>query len=116
LLYDSPEKREIAELLKKHIFLQAEELSSKKIIMMQGFPTVEDLFSTIDFKRFILQKRIGITESNSDYLINNGLSRMILVTSFLNTVRNEKTVFADFDAETRKNFTLLFETIKKAIH
>jgi len=116
LLYDSPKKREIAEHLKKYIFLQAEELSSKKIIMMQGFPTVEDLFSTIDFKRFILQKRIGITESNSDYLINNGLSRMILVTSFLNMVRNEKNVFADFDAETRKNFTLLFDTIKKAIH
>lgn len=116
LLYDSPEKREIAEHLKKSIFLQAEELSSKKILMMQGFRTVEDFFSTIDFKRFILQKRVGITESNSDYILNNGLSRMILVTSFLNMVRNEKTVFTDFDAETRKNFTLLFEKIKKTIN
>ncbi|MBP1668352.1 MAG: hypothetical protein H6Q21_718, partial [Bacteroidetes bacterium] len=116
LLYDSPEKREMAEHLKKNIFLPAMESASKKIIMMEGFRKVEDLFSTIDFKRFILQKRTGITESNSDYIDNNGLSRMILVTSFLNHIRNEKTIFADFDAETQKNFTLLFEKIKKAIN
>jgi predicted ATP-dependent endonuclease of OLD family len=116
LLYDSPEKREIAENLKKSIFLHSEELSSKKIMLIEGFRIAEDLFSTIDFKRFILQKRIGITESNSDYIDNNGLSRMILVTSFLNRVRNEKTVSADFDAETRKNFTVLFDRIHKAIN
>jgi ABC-type ATPase involved in cell division len=116
LLYDSPEKREMAEHLKKNIFLQAQESASKKIFVMEGFRKVEDLFSTIDFKRFILQKRTGITESNSDYIENNGLSRMILVTSFLNHIRNEKTAFAEFDAETRKNFALLFEKIKKAIN
>jgi hypothetical protein len=106
----------MAEHLKKNIFLLAEESTSKKIIMMEGFRKVEDLFSTIDFKRFILQKRTGITESNSDYIQNNGLSRIILVTSFLNQIRNEKTAFTDFDVETRKNFTLLFKTIKKAIN
>jgi predicted ATP-dependent endonuclease of OLD family len=115
LLYDSPRKREMAEYLKKNILLQAEESSSTKIVVMEGFRIVEDLFSTIDFKRFILQKRIGITESNSDYIDNNGLSRMILVTAFLNQIRNEKTVFADFDAETQKNFNLLFERIKKSL-
>jgi predicted ATP-dependent endonuclease of OLD family len=116
LLCDSPEKREMAEHLKKNIFSHSEELSSEKIVVMEGFRKAEDLFSTIDFKRFILQKRTGITEPNSDYIENNGLSRMILVTSFLNQIRSEKTVFADFDAETRKNFTLLFERIHKAIN
>jgi hypothetical protein len=116
LLYDSPEKREMAEHLKKNIFVPAEESASKKIIVMEGFRKVEDQFSTIDFKRFIIQKRTGITESNSDYIENNGLSRMILVTSFLNHIRKEKTLFTDFDAETQKNFTLLFERIKKAIN
>jgi len=115
LLFDTPEKREISEWLKKTNFLPTEDQNFRKIIIVEGFQRPEDLFSTIDFKRYILQKRIGITESNTDYIENNGLSRMILVTNFMNLIRTGKLSIADFDDESRKNFKQLFDKIEKAI-
>ncbi|MBN1414019.1 MAG: AAA family ATPase [Bacteroidales bacterium] len=116
LIFDTSEKREIAEWLRKSSFLSSEVHAGSYVMIAEGFPKVEDLFSTIDFKRFILQKRIGITESNSDYIENNSLSRMILVTNFLHYIQHEKIGIPDFDEETRKNFKQLFERIKKSLN
>ncbi len=116
LIFDTPEKREITDWIKKTSFLSSEDQRQKKIMLAEGFPKIEDLFSTIDFKKFILQKRIGITESNSEYIENNGLSRMILVTNFLNYLQAEPTDLSGFDDETRKNFKYVFEKIKKALN
>jgi len=115
LIFDTPEKREIADWIKKSAFIPSEEQPQKKIMLAEGFPKIEDLFSTIDFKKFILQKRTGITESNSTYIESNGLSRMILVTNFLNYLRTEQTDLSGFDDETRKNFKTVFDRIKKAL-
>ncbi len=115
LSFDTMNKRAIIEMVKKAVFLQNEEEANKKIILIQSVPFVEDLFSTIDFKRFILQKRTGITESNSEYIENNNLSRIILVTNFLNYLKTEKITFSDFDNTTRKNFEQLFNKINKAV-
>ena len=116
LIFDTPEKREIADWIKKSSFLSSEDQHKNKIMLAEGFPRIEDLFSTIDFKKFILQKRIGITESNSEYIENNGLSRMILVTNFLHQLQTEQTDISAFDDETRKNFKYVFEKIKKALN
>lgn len=115
LAFDTSEKREILELLRKSIYVQQEDPEGKKIIVCEGFKNIEDLFSTIDFKRLILQKRVGITESNSEYIENNGLSRLILVTNFLNYIKTENITFSDFDEETKKNFTQLFNRLKKIV-
>jgi predicted ATP-dependent endonuclease of OLD family len=115
LAFDTPEKREMVEILKKSVFLQHEDQTGKKTLLFEGYKKIEDLFSTIDFKRFILQKRGGITESNSEYIDSNSLSRMILVTNFLNYLKTEKITFSDFDEETRRNFTQLFNRLKKII-
>ena len=115
-IFDTPEKREIADWIKKSSFLSSEDQHKNKIMLAEGFPRIEDLFSTIDFKKFILQKRIGITESNSEYIENNGLSRMILVTNFLHQLQTEQTDISAFDDETRKNFKYVFEKIKKALN
>jgi predicted ATP-dependent endonuclease of OLD family len=114
LSFDTTIKREILEMIRKSAFLQYEEEANKKLILVQGFANIEDIFSTIDFKRFVLQKRIGITESNSEYIENNNLSRIILVTNFLNYIKTEKIGFSDFDSTTRKNFERLFEKINSA--
>ncbi|MBN2763004.1 MAG: AAA family ATPase [Bacteroidales bacterium] len=114
LIFDTPQKREMADLLRKSAFIPGEE-TNNKIIIVEGFQRIEDLFSTIDFKRYVLQKRVGITESNSDYIAGNGLSRMILVTNFMNYLKNEKVSLSDFDDDTRKNFKQLFDKIKKAL-
>jgi hypothetical protein len=79
---------------------------------MQGYTSVEDLFSTIDFKRFVLKQRVGITIKNSEFIENNKLSRMILVSDFHTKLQSEEVQYKDFDEETRGNFEKLFSLIR----
>jgi predicted ATP-dependent endonuclease of OLD family len=89
--------------------------NTKRIIKFDKFEYPEDLFSTLDFKKFILQKRIGITERNSEYIISNNLSRTILASQFLNYCETKGIAIGDFDDDTRKNFNLLINRIKSVL-
>jgi ABC-type ATPase involved in cell division len=115
LLMDNPVNNELIEVLKTTTFFPNPEISSRKIICFQGFSAIEDLFSTIDLKRYILQQRIGITTRNSEYIESNKLSRIILVSDFFSKLQKESTQFKDFDEETKKNFKKLFNQIKSMI-
>lgn len=82
---------------------------------MEGIAAVEDMFSTIDFKRHILQQRVGITVANSSYLADNKLSRVILVSDFCSKMQKENLQVKDFDEETRTNFEKLFGYIRSFV-
>ncbi|MFO7371095.1 MAG: AAA family ATPase [Bacteroidales bacterium] len=112
LLADTPAGTGMIEYLKATTFYPHPEFSDKKILLMQGFPWVEDLFSTIDLKRFIIQQRAGITIRNSEYITNNNLSRIILASDFISKIQKEGVQFNDFDDETKNNFENLFTRIK----
>lgn len=115
LTMDNTLSNQIAEILIKNTFFKNEELSGKKIRCLKGYPFIEDLFSTIDFKRFILKQRIGITIRNSEYIENNKLSRILLATDFCSKVQNEGLKFHDFDEETQRNFKKGFDLIKSIL-
>jgi energy-coupling factor transporter ATP-binding protein EcfA2 len=115
LLFGNGENREFAETIKKLLFLGKEPEADKKIKVLEAYVMIEDLFSTIDFKRFMLQKRVGITETNSEYILTNELSRTLLAASFLTYLQDNKIQLADFDDETRDNFKKLFDIIEKTV-
>jgi predicted ATP-dependent endonuclease of OLD family len=115
LTMDNPVSNHVIESLKSTTFFRNDDATNRKIRNFQGFSGIEDLFSTIDFKRFILQQRIGITVRNSDFIENNKLSRLILVTDFCSKLQKEGTVFKDFDEETKQNFEKLFSLIKSMV-
>jgi len=77
-----------------------------------GFGQIEDLFSTIDFKRFVLNQRIGITEQNSQFIAANNLSRIVLAADFCSYAEQENLGRNDFDEESRANFESLFKIIR----
>ncbi len=112
LIADSPAGVSMIDFLKTTTFYPHPEFSEKKIFLIKGFPWVEDLFSTIDLKRFIIQQRTGITIRNSEYIANNNLSRIILASDFISKVQKEGVQFSDFDDETKNNFEKLFTRIK----
>jgi hypothetical protein len=113
LVMDSPENLKMAEFLKNTTFYPNPEESERRIFCFHGFPGIEDLFSTIDFKRFVLQQRIGITVRNTEYIADNKLSRIILASDFLIKLQKDNLSLKDFDEETRNNFEKLFGMIKK---
>lgn len=113
---DDNEGRKLYDDLKKNLFANDETKADKKLIILDSVHGIEDLFSTIDFKKFVLQKRIGIPESISDYIRGNNLSRSILGAAFMQSVQDQKLKFEHFDEETRDNFENLFRRIEERLN
>src|SRR6056297_649738 len=108
---------EIYKHFKHHLFQDDEDKTNKNIMLLnKGQKHIEDIFSTIDFKKHILNKRVGITESNSDYIKNNNLSRSILASDFLSRTENKKLSIEDFDDETQKNLNTLVSSLDKMLN
>jgi|WetSurSiteA1Bulk_404760.scaffolds.fasta_scaffold00052_10 predicted ATP-dependent endonuclease of OLD family len=115
LTMDNPVCNHVVEFLQATTFFRNDEAVNRKIQSLQGFTGIEDLFSTIDFKRFILQQRIGITVKNTEFIESNNLSRLILATDFCTKLQKEGTHFNDFDEESRRNFEKLFQIIQNML-
>lgn len=101
--------------LTKHLHANDEDMANKKLIQLDQFNSIEDLFSTIDFKKFILHERIGIPETNSEFIRHNNLSRSILASNFMREFKDSKLKWNDLDEETRGNFSHLFDELDKRL-
>ncbi len=115
LLNDNEALRDVYKILKVNNFRDDENLIRKKVMITKDLPGLENLFSTLDFKKHILQKRVGITESNLEYIGNNGLSRKDMATSFSLRCQNQVLKPSDFDDETQDNVNNLITAIMKMI-
>ncbi|MEZ5070503.1 MAG: AAA family ATPase [Bacteroidales bacterium] len=104
LTFNNSEERALHDKLRKDLFDNKIDLANKQLIPMDAFMDVEDMFSTIDFKKHVVQVREGITVENSEYLKNNNYSRAVLASNFLQEVNSGKIGFKDLDDETQENF------------
>jgi hypothetical protein len=111
LFCDNPDTQDVLNNVKEKVFLNntAEMVRSMKIL--DGFPGVENLFSTIDFKKYILRKRIGITVSNLEFIESNNLNRIELASSFALHCQNNKITVEDFDDESRQNINKMISLV-----
>ena len=103
LNFGNEEERYMYHKLRKELFDNSVDLARLQLIHMKEFMDVEDMFSTIDFKKYVVHVREGITVSNSEYLKDNNHSRAILASNFLQEVTKKKVTLKDFDEETRDN-------------
>ncbi len=103
LLSDNPESEQVVNVIRKGLFQSNEEKLKQRIRILKNFEGLENLFSTIDFKKHILKKRTGITEENLEYLRIHDLSRSELATSFALHCQNKSIKPDNFDEESRGN-------------
>ncbi|HEC44770.1 MAG TPA: hypothetical protein ENI20_18285 [Bacteroides sp.] len=115
LLDDDPDGNRVYRELRRTHFSNNEELASEKIFRMESIGCIEDIFSTIDFKNFVLHKRVGITESNSEHIEMNELSRAKLAADFILDVQNNELKLEDFDDETIDNIQKVVKILDKAL-
>jgi predicted ATP-dependent endonuclease of OLD family len=101
--------------LMKELFDNKIDLAKEQMIYMEEYLDAEDLFSTIDFKKFIVKVREGITVRNSEYVKDNNYSRAILASNFLQEVTNGKVVFKNLDDETRENLNLCTKMLSELL-
>ncbi len=111
----NPQGRKIHNELKKNICFNDEQLTQKILINTGRHAHIEDLFSTLDFKKHLLHQRIGIPESNSEYLRENNISRTIMASKFMNEVQDKRLTFSSFDEQTRENFERLLKSIERIL-
>jgi hypothetical protein len=116
LLGNHKEGREIYDYFKYHLYLNDDSLTQQNILLLNsGYKKVEDLFSTLDFKKHILNKRTGITEPNSEYIENNDLSRPIMGSALLSKVQSGELEMKDLDEETLENIHWLIENLSNML-
>jgi hypothetical protein len=105
LSFGNAEERTVHEILMKDLFDNKIDLAKQQLLLMDEYLDTEDLFSTIDFKKYVVQVREGITVRNSEYLKDNNYSRAILASNFLQEVNNGKVSLDKLDEETRENLS-----------
>ena len=115
LLDDDPDGNRIYRELRRTHFSDNDVIASRKLLLMDSIGSVEDIFSTIDFKNFVLHKRVGITESNSVYIEMNELSKEKLASDFILDVQNNKVKLEDFDDETIDNINRVIKMLDSAL-
>ena len=103
LNFGNSEERSVHEQLRKEQYDNKIDLAKKQMLFLEEYQDTEDLFSTIDFKKFVVKVREGITVKNSDYLKDNNYSRAILASSFLQEVNSGNVSFKNLDDETHDN-------------
>lgn len=113
LLSDTAEAKDVVKTMGDRLFHSDEEELNKKIKIFRNLEGFENLFSTIDFKKFILKKRIGITEENLEYLRNQDLNRNELATSFALYCQNSTVKPGDFDDESKENIQNLIKLVSE---
>ena len=111
ILVFAKQNKDLAEQIRNETLLTGEEEEQKKILLLNKFGLIEDIFSTLDFKKYILLKREGITDSNSRYILSNNLSRKILATNFVNNFDDSTFTIDKFDETSKKNIIELFDKL-----
>jgi len=111
LNFGNSEERSVHEQLRKEQYDNKVDLAKKQMLFLEEYQDTEDLFSTIDFKKFVVKVREGITVKNSDYLKDNNYSRGILASSFLQEVNSGNVIFKNLDDETRDNLNYFVQEL-----
>jgi len=115
LNFGNSEERRIHEELMRELFDNKIDLAENQMLFQEEFTDVEDLFSTIDFKKHIAQVREGITVSNSDYLKDNNFSRAVLGSRFLEEVNQGKITLKKLDEESRENLAAFTKSLAQRL-
>jgi len=111
LNFGNSEERLVHERLMKEQYDNKIDLASKEMLFLEDYPDTEDLFSTIDFKKFVVKVREGITVKNSEYLIDSNFSRALLASNLLQEVDDGKMSFKMLDDESRENLTSFIQQL-----
>ena len=111
LNFGNDEEKFMYNKLRKELFDNNVDLADTQLLYIRDFADAEDLFSTIDFKKYIVHVREGITVNNSEYLKDNNHSRAVMASNFLQSVNRGEVTMKNFDEETRENLYMLINKI-----
>jgi energy-coupling factor transporter ATP-binding protein EcfA2 len=109
---DDKQGREAYKSIKREMFGDDENLSSKKLLKLPDCPGIEDAFSKDDFKKYVLNEPDAkFTETNSEFLKSAGRSKPVLAFQFALAVDEGRVKWADFDKSTQGKMTSIVDAL-----
>ena len=111
LNFGNTEERSVNVILMKEFYDNKLDLAKQQMLFLGDYQDTEDLFSTIDFKKYVVKVREGITVRNSDYLKDNNYSRAILASNFLQEVNSGNITYKKLDDESRENLNQFIQQL-----
>ncbi|MES2364646.1 MAG: AAA family ATPase [Pseudomonadota bacterium] len=109
---DDNQGRTAYKSMKKELFGDDETLSAKKLLKIPECPSIEDAFSTADFKQYVLNdEKAVVNGTNTEYLKLNNRSKPVIAFQFNLTVESGKLSWKMLDQTTQKKITAIIEAI-----
>ena len=98
---DDKQGREVFNQLKKDHFGDDGDLASKRLIKWPGCTSIEEVFSTDDFKKLVLRDECAVVSNgNAQYLKTVQISKPVMAFQFALAVENGGVTIAAFEAKT----------------
>ncbi len=115
ILFDNNENSDIIAELQSYLHSFEKNDQRSKLLFAGKIQGAEDIFSTLDFKKHIIKKRVGISGTNTGYIVNQNISRPLLAASFAQAAASGQVTVEDIDEETRENLNRLFSSLREKI-
>lgn len=103
---DDKQGREVYKSIKREMFGDEDTLADKKLVKLPDCTGIEDVFSTEDFKKFVLlDEQAAITGTNTEFLKSASRSKPVLAFQFAISVDKGGVKWENFDAITKGKIT-----------
>jgi len=112
VLDDDNQGRGVFKKLTDDLYGGDTDTASRRIFKMKGFDAIEDVFSTNDFKKFILKdEATDIQARNSDYLRRSNRSKPIMALEFKLAVDNGTIQLRNLEETTQATIKEIVESV-----
>lgn len=109
---DDKQGRDAYKSMKKEIFGDDESLASKKLLKLPNCPTIEDVFSNNDFKKYVLNDaKANYDGGNSEYIKKTARSKPVLAFQFALAVDEGRVKWGGLDSSTQKNISAIISAL-----
>jgi energy-coupling factor transporter ATP-binding protein EcfA2 len=111
---DDNQGRGVVNSLKKNMFGDNDQLAGKVLIKLPA-AAIEDVFSTADFKKFVVCDDAAEVESNSNYMKLKALSKPVYAFQFAMKVDSGEISLDSFESETQERIKHIVSTIAERL-
>ncbi|HLP98665.1 MAG TPA: AAA family ATPase [Sideroxyarcus sp.] len=109
---DDKQGREAYKSIKKELYGDDEAIASRSLLKFPDCPGIEDVFSTNDFKQFVLlDAQAVVTGSNAEYMKSAGRSKPVAAFQFALSVEQGKVIWANLEQATQKKISAIVSAI-----
>ncbi len=112
---DEATGRSVYNSIKRDFFGDDAETAKQKMWKIDGCHGIEDVFSSVDFRKFVAIDAEEFDGKNSEYVKHSGLSKPVLAYKFLAAVNRGEIEMSDLTPETVERIRMIVSNIRQRL-